>query len=154
MYNLHCLFEIWFLKFAFILSVLVYCKFLLICVCVCSVMSDSATPWTVACKASLSVCFPAKNTEVHCYLLLQGISPTQGSNSFLLGLLHWHADPLPLAPSGPFNHRKIKGITFFYLKKSPDKLEDITHQKSPLVYIMIRLIVYNKERIRVLWFGR
>ena len=113
-------------------------------------MSDSATPWTVACKASLSVCFPAKNTGVHCYLLLQGISPTQGSNSFLLGLLHWHADPLPLAPSGPFNHRKIKGITFFYLKKSPDKLEDITHQKSPLVYIMIRLIVYNKERIRVL----
>ena len=130
-------------------SMLVYCNFLLICVCVCSVMSDSATPWTVACKASLSVSFPGKSTGTRCYFLLQGISPTQGSNLLLLRLLHWHADPLPLAPPGPFNHKKSKGITFFYLKKSPDKLEDITHQKSPLVYTMNRLMAYNKERIRV-----
>ena len=130
-------------------NMLVYCNFLLICVCVCSVMSDSATPWTVACKASLSMSFPGKSTGMRYYFLLQGIFPTQGSNLLLLCLLHWHADPLPLAPPGPFNHKKSKGITFFYLKKSPDKLEDITHQKSLLVYIMNRLMVYNKERIRV-----
>ena len=32
-------------------------------VCVCSVMSDSATPWTVAPQAPLSVDFPGKNME-------------------------------------------------------------------------------------------
>ena len=150
MYYLHCLFEIQLVKFAFTLRVLVYCNFLLIYVCVCSGMPDSVTPWTVACKATLSMGFPGKNTGVCCYFLCQRIFPTQGSNSLLLCLLHWHADPLPLTPPGPFNHRKSKGITFFYLKKSPDKLEDITHQKSQLVYIMNHLMVYNKERIRVL----
>ena len=28
-----------------------------VCVCVCSVMSDSAIPWTVACQAPLSIEF-------------------------------------------------------------------------------------------------
>ena len=28
------------------------------CMCVCSVMSDSAIPWTVACRAPLSMGFP------------------------------------------------------------------------------------------------
>ena len=31
---------------------------------VASVMSDSVTPWTVACQASLSMGFPSKNTGV------------------------------------------------------------------------------------------
>ena len=43
-----------------------------------------ANPWTVAHQVSLSTGFPRKNTGVGCYLLLQGIFPTQGSN---LGLL-------------------------------------------------------------------
>ena len=30
----------------------------------CSVLYDFATPWTVACQASLSVEFPGKNTGV------------------------------------------------------------------------------------------
>ena len=45
-----------------------------------------ATPWTVVYQASLSVGFPVKNTGVGCHLLLQGITPTRGSNS---SLLHW-----------------------------------------------------------------
>ena len=44
---------------------------------------------------------PGKNTGVGCHALLQGIFPTQGSNPGLLCLLHWQADSLPLAPSGP-----------------------------------------------------
>ena len=36
--------------------------------------------------------FSGKNTGVGGYFLLQGISPTQGSN---LGLLHWQTDSLP-----------------------------------------------------------
>ena len=35
-----------------------------------------------------------------CRFLPQGIFPTQGSNLSLLHLLHWQADPLPLAPPG------------------------------------------------------
>ena len=38
------------------------------------------------------------------HFLLQGIFPTQGSNSPLLSLLHWQASSLPLAPP-----RKIIG---------------------------------------------
>ena len=41
-----------------------------------------------------------KNTGVGCRALLQGIFPTQGSNSCLLCLLHWQACSLPLAPPG------------------------------------------------------
>ena len=50
-----------------------------------SVVSDSMTPWTVACQASLSMGFPGKNTGVGCHALLQGIFPTQGWNP---GLQH------------------------------------------------------------------
>ena len=44
------------------------------------------TPWTVARRAPLSMGFPGKNTIVGCHAFLQGIFPTQGSNS---GLPHW-----------------------------------------------------------------
>ena len=43
---------------------------------------------------------PVKNTGVGCHVLLQGSFPTQGSNPRLLGLLHWQADSLPIAPPG------------------------------------------------------
>ena len=42
-------------------------------------------PWTAALQASLSMESPGKNTGVGSHSLLQGISPTQGSN---WGLLH------------------------------------------------------------------
>ena len=38
---------------------------------------------------------PGKNTGVGCHALLQGISPTQGSNP---GLLHWQVGSLLLVP--------------------------------------------------------
>ena len=41
--------------------------------------------------------FPGKNTGVGCHFLLQGIFPTQGSNSSLLHLLHWQVNSLPLS---------------------------------------------------------
>ena len=46
-------------------------------VCVCPVMSDSATPWTVTRLLCLWD-FPGKNTRVGCHFLLQGILQTQG----------------------------------------------------------------------------
>ena len=41
-----------------------------------------------------------QNTRVGCRALLQGIFPTQGSNPYLLHLLHWQAGSLPLALPG------------------------------------------------------
>ena len=55
-----------------------------------------ATPWTVAHQVLLSLGFSSKNTGVGCYVLLQGIFPTQGLNPHLLCLLHWQKDSLPL----------------------------------------------------------
>ena len=50
-----------------------------------SVVSNSATPWTIASQALCPCDFPGKNTGVGCHSLLQGIIPTQESN---LDLLH------------------------------------------------------------------
>ena len=43
-----------------------------------------ATPWTVAYQAPGPWDFPGKNTGLGCHFLLQGIFPTQGSNTGLL----------------------------------------------------------------------
>ena len=51
--------------------------------CVCSVVSDSATSLTVAHQAPLSMEFSGNNAGVRCHFLLQGIFPTQGSNLHL-----------------------------------------------------------------------
>ena len=42
--------------------------------------------------------FPGKNIGVGFHFLLQGIFPTQGSNTYLLCLLHWHVGSLPAEP--------------------------------------------------------
>ena len=42
---------------------------------------------------------PGKNTGVDCHAHLPGIFLTQGSNPSPLGLLHWWASSLPLAPT-------------------------------------------------------
>ena len=62
-----------------------------------SVMSNSATPWTVAHQTLLSKGFFREDTGVECHAFLQGIFLTQGSNLHLC-LLHWQAASLPLAP--------------------------------------------------------
>ena len=55
---------------------------------VCSVVSNFASPQTIACQASLSLGLPSKNTGVGYCFLLQGIFLSQGSS---LCLLHWQA---------------------------------------------------------------
>ena len=46
------------------------------------------------------------DTEVGCHALLQGIFLNQGSNWYLLCLLHWQAGSLPLIPPGkPYSSR-------------------------------------------------
>ena len=63
-----------------------------------SVVSDPCDPMDCSPPAPLSMEFPSKNTGLGCQFLLQGIFPTQGSNLYLLSLLHWQADSLPLKP--------------------------------------------------------
>ena len=60
-----------------------------------SVMSDSVTPWTVACQGPLSMEFSRKNTVVSTHSLLQGLFPTQRTNPHLLYPLHWQVGSLP-----------------------------------------------------------
>ena len=58
----------------------------------CSVVSDSATPWTIARQTPLSMGFPRQN-GMCCHFFLQGIFPIQGSNCVFCickGVLyHW-----------------------------------------------------------------
>ena len=69
--------------------------------------------------------FPGKNTVVVSHFLLQGIFPTQGSNSCLLHLLHWQAGSLPLHHSATldcnikyiFPVSEADGITFNSVQK-------------------------------------
>ena len=69
-------------------------------VCVCSIVSNFLTPWTVASQVSLPMEFSRQ--EYWCGLPFPppgdlsnpGIKPTS------LGLLHWQMDSLPLAPLG------------------------------------------------------
>ena len=58
------------------------------------------TLWTIASSLLCLWDSPGKCTGVSCHALLQGIFPTQGSNPYLLCLLHWQAGSLPLAPPG------------------------------------------------------
>ena len=65
------------------------------CMLSCSVVSDSVTPWNGVRLLCPWNC-PGKNTGVGCPFLLQGTSPTQGSDLGLLHLLLWQVDSLPL----------------------------------------------------------
>ena len=73
-----------------------------VCVCVCARTHTLTQSWPTLwgpmnCSPSRLLCpwdFPGKDTEVDCHFLLQGIFPTQGSNSHLLHLLDWQVDSL------------------------------------------------------------
>ena len=82
-----------------------------------SVVSNSATPWTVAQQVLYPWNSPGKNSEVGCHALLQGIFLTQGSKSFLLHLLHGEAGSLPLVP--PEKHRGLNLSTWKHWNSYP-----------------------------------
>ena len=69
------------------------------CMCTRS-LSHVQLLWPHGRKPTRLLCpwdFPGKNTGVGCQFLLQGIFPTQGSNS---SLLNWQAGSLPLSHQG------------------------------------------------------
>ena len=65
--------------------------------CCCSVVSDSATPWTVACQTSLSMGFPRQEY----WSRLPHSSPGNLSNPGIKPATALQADSLPLSPWEP-----------------------------------------------------
>ena len=63
---------------------------------VCSVVFNSATPLTIALQAPLSMGLSWQDTGGGCPSLLQGAFQSWESNLYLLDLLKWQADSLPL----------------------------------------------------------
>ena len=63
----------------------------------------SATPWTVARQAPLSMGFSRQEYWVGCHALLQGDLPDPGietASLMSIGKLYWQTGSLPLAPPG------------------------------------------------------
>ena len=86
-----------------------------------------ATPWTVACQASLSMGFPRQEYWSGLPFPSPGIFPTQGSNQ---GLLALQADSLPSEPQG---------------SPSPQKCIIIQTQKS--IYYVIPFCLCGDDHI-------
>ena len=72
-------------------------------VCVLSHVWLFASSWTVACQFPLSMGFPRQEYWSGCHILRQGIFLIQGLNPYLLSLLHWQAESLPLCLLGSLN---------------------------------------------------
>ena len=88
---------------------LMYFSLLLIregAMCVCSVVSDSLTLWTVAHQAVCPWHSPGKNTGGGCHFLLHGIFLTQELNPHLLYLLLPEVNSLPLCHLGSLEKEK------------------------------------------------
>ena len=78
---------------------------LCVCLCVCSVASDSSQPHGLYPTRLLCPWHsPGKNIGVDCHYLLQGIFLNQGLNPCLLYLLHWQVDSWEEPPGKPQFH--------------------------------------------------
>ena len=75
-----------------------------VCVCVCVYVSDSATLWTVAHKAPLSMGFSRQEYWSRLLCPPPGDLPNPGMKPVLLCLLHWQVGSLPLMPPGKPKH--------------------------------------------------
>ena len=69
-------------------------------VCVCVYMSDSATLWTLAHQAPLSMGFSRQEYWSRLPCPPPGDLPNPGMKPVLLCLLHWQVGSLPLVPPG------------------------------------------------------
>ena len=103
------------------------------------------TLWTVACQVPHLWDFLGKNTGVSYHALLQGIFPSQGSNS---DLLHWEADALPLAP--PFSHLIVECLRICNITS---KLwsRDCTH-KSQFLFLHAVYLLFSRMVLLFYYF--
>ena len=111
-------------------------------------MCNSATPWTVAHQAPLSMDSPGKNTGVGCHALLQGIFLTKGLNPHLLHVLHWQVGSLPLVPSGKPTYQKKN-------KRNTIQITIINKRRNVFIestYMKIR--TYYKQIMAINWMAQ
>ena len=88
---------------------------------------------------------PGKNNGVGCHALLQGIFLTQGSNPGLLGLLHWHAGSLPLAPPRKafiYNYLPSESATATSWQRNTEEI--IMDFRKRLIWIPIQDLHYKQ----------
>ena len=81
---------------------------------------------------------PGKNKRVSCHCPLQGIVLTQGSNLYLLHLLHWFADSSPLAPPGKPTIREIQiknTRRYHHFPNSSIGKESAAMQETPIRFL-------------------
>ena len=86
---------LWYLLWNVLIMNMCVCVCVCVCVLSCSVMSDSATPWTIACQALLSMGFSRQECWSGLLFSTPGNLPNPGMNPCFL---HWQAESLPLAP--------------------------------------------------------
>ena len=87
--------------------------------------------------------FPGKNTGVGCHTLLQGIFPTQGSNSCLLDLLHSQVCSLPLVLLG--NPSTSSGL--FISLAHVVMWKDLSETSQPLLPEPVHLRFYQFRKV-------
>ena len=105
---------------------------------VLSLVWHFVTPWTVSCQASLSTEFSRhKNTGVRGHFLFQVIFPTQGSNPYLLSLLHWQMGSLSLV-SRSILSQIIVGVLLWYGFKTLKTHEGIGYKKPNIDFILVQ----------------
>ena len=99
----------------YIYSNIYICMGVYVCIYICAcVLSDSSCVqffMTYGLLPARLLCpwdSPGKNTRVGCHALLQGIFPTQESNSYLLHLLHYRRVHYPLGHLGsPYTYKCV-----------------------------------------------
>ena len=108
----------------------------------CSIMSNSATLRIQPARLLSPWDFPGKNTGVNCHFLLQGIFPTQGSNS---SLLHWQAGSLPLAPSGKPHIAFYSGLNYSVsnINNTEYMLLSLMSLNISLLQCLLRILVFS-----------
>ena len=108
---------------------------------------DSATPWTVAHQAPLSIEF-SRWEYWSCHALLQGIFPIQGSNP---GLLHCRQEPAE--PSEP--SREALSLPKFMSIVGDAAEDEMFRLPSKFIYLLFTLVDTKpqspKPLVPILW---
>ena len=120
---------------------------------VCSVVSDSETPWTAGFSTSLLCPWdsPGKNTGVGSHFLLQEIFPTQGSNPIFL---YWQADSYPWATWEANQRRQEKRkICAVFLKEVCRILKTVAELQTHLTDSSLHSSPYLKHGGRRGWLS-
>ena len=122
----------------------------MIFVCVCSVISNSVTPWTIDHQASLVIEFSKQEYWSGLPFPVQEIFLTWGSNLHLLCLLHWQVNSLPLAHLGspimsltiPKNYIRSSSYANTQKPPPPKKKQHICLVIYILVFFLRQLIFF------------